>query len=122
MSSGESEFYAIVRGTSVGLGAQSMCKDFGMVKDLVVETYATAGRGMALRLGAGKVRHLHTQYLWVQAIYHDRLAKLVKVAGELNTADLMTKHLAGDKIDYFMDRCGFVILEGRSELSLRAAV
>jgi len=122
LSSGESEFYAIVRGTSVGLGAQSMCKDFGIAKELIVETDATAGRGMALRLGAGKVRHLHTQYLWVQAVYHDRIARLNKVPGEENPADLMTKHLSGDKIDYFMDRCGFVILEGRSELSLKAAV
>lgn len=121
-SSGESEFYAIVRGTSVGLGAQSMCKDFDIKKDLIVETDATAGRGMALRLGAGKVRHLHTQYLWVQAIYHDRLAKLNKVLGDENTADMMAKHLNGDKIDYFMDRRGFVILEGRSALSLKAAV
>ena len=122
LSSGESEFYAIVRGTSVGLGAQSMCSDYGMKKGLVVETDATAGRGMALRLGAGKVRHLHTQYLWVQAIYRERLAKLNKVPGELNTADMMTKHLSGDTIDFFMDRCGFVIMQGRSELSLRAAV
>eukprot|EP00959_Pyramimonas_sp_CCMP1952_P117565 2457842-Pyramimonas_sp.AAC.1 len=60
---------------------------------------------MALRLGAGKVRHLHTQYLWVQAIYHERLARLIKVPGELNTADMMTKHLSGDAIDFFMDRC-----------------
>eukprot|EP00959_Pyramimonas_sp_CCMP1952_P363148 7604569-Pyramimonas_sp.AAC.1 len=99
-----------------------MCKDYGMTKGLAIETDATAGRGLALRLGAGKVRHLYTQYLWVQAIYHEKLAKLNKVPGELNTADLMTKHLSGDKIDFFMDKCGFVIQEGRSELSLRAAV
>ena len=99
-----------------------MCKDFGMKKELVVETDANAGKGMALRLGAGRVRHLHTQYLWAQAIYHERLAKLVKVPGDLNTADMMTKHLNCDTIDFFLDRCGFVIMEGRSALSLKAAV
>eukprot|EP00959_Pyramimonas_sp_CCMP1952_P243411 5087898-Pyramimonas_sp.AAC.1 len=35
---------------------------------------------------------------------------------------MMTKHLACDTIDFYMDLCGFVILEGRSELSLKAAV
>eukprot|EP00959_Pyramimonas_sp_CCMP1952_P269341 5630700-Pyramimonas_sp.AAC.1 len=34
LSSGGSELYAIVRGASVGLGAQSMCKDYGMTKGL----------------------------------------------------------------------------------------
>ena len=51
-----------------------------------------------------------------------RLARLVKVPGDLNTADMMTKHLNGDAIDFFLDRCGFVIMEGRSALSLKAAV
>jgi hypothetical protein len=122
LSSGESEFYAIVRGTSVGLGAQSMCEDFGMKKDLIIETDATAGRGMALRLGAGKVRHLHTQYLWVQGVFHQKRARLNKVPGNHNTADMMTKHLNGETIDFFLDRCGFIIMQGRSKLSLKAAM
>eukprot|EP00959_Pyramimonas_sp_CCMP1952_P355010 7436645-Pyramimonas_sp.AAC.1 len=71
-----------------------MCKDFGLKKELIVETDATAGSGMALRLGAGKVRHLHAQCLWVQAIYRQKLARLNKVPGELNTADMMIKHLS----------------------------
>ena len=93
-----------------------------MKKDLIIETDATAGRGMALRLGAGRVRHLHTQYLWVQGVFHEKRARLDKVPGNHNTADMMTKHLNGEMIDFFLDRCGFVIMEGRSKLSLKAAV
>ena len=60
VSSGESEFYAIVRGVSAGLGCQSMARDFSQTKGLVIKTDATAGKGMSQRLGAGKLRHLQT--------------------------------------------------------------
>eukprot|EP00959_Pyramimonas_sp_CCMP1952_P250473 5235253-Pyramimonas_sp.AAC.1 len=99
-----------------------MREDFGFKKELIPETDATAGRGIALRLGAGKVRHRRAQYLWAQAIYHQKHARLNKVPGDLKTAGMMTKHPSGDMMDVFMNRCGFVILEGRGELSLRAAV
>ena len=69
VSSGESELYAIVRGASAGLGCQSMARDFNQTKGLVIKTDATAGKGMGQRLGAGKVRHLQTQYLWVQDVF-----------------------------------------------------
>jgi hypothetical protein len=121
-SSGESEFYAIVRGTSFGLGAKSMAADLGMTVELEVETDASAGRGIALRLGAGKIRHLHTQYLRVQGTFNRREAKLNKIDGDKNQADLMTKHLEQQALLKHVKNCECEFVGGRSKLALEAAV
>ncbi len=65
MSSGDSEFYSIVRGVMTAYGFKSMALDFCVVVKLVIETDWVAGRGMSLWLGAGKVRHVETHWLWV---------------------------------------------------------
>ncbi len=121
LSTAESEFYAIVRGTAVGLGAVSMGRDYGVGFKLEVATDASAGRGIALRLGAGKLRHLHTQYLWAQGVYHRREAVLIKIPGLGNEADLMTKHLAAPRMQELLRQAGFQVRAGRSKLGLRAA-
>ena len=63
-SSGESEFYSLVRGVAAGLGAVAMLRDLGveLTGDATVEVKvdATAGRGVAMRRGAGRIRHRHT--------------------------------------------------------------
>ena len=69
VSSEESEFYAMVKGTSAGLGAVSTLKDLGV--DISNNTKidkavlrgrvdASAGRGMAVRRGAGGPTQSHT--------------------------------------------------------------
>ena len=64
LSSGESEFYSIVKATSAGLGMVAMSRDFGWELKLRIWRDASAGRGIASRRGAGKVRHMATQTLW----------------------------------------------------------
>jgi hypothetical protein len=122
LSSGESEFYAIVRGVATALGMKSMALDFGLVVSLQVETDSVAGRGMALRLGAGKVRHIDTQWLWVQGVFNRREATILKIPGLTNDADLMTKYLDGGKINAVMVSMGFAFASGRSDLALKAAL
>ena len=69
LSSGESEFYNLVKGTSAGLGAVSMLKELGVdncnktkIDNAVLEVRvdASAGRGIAVRRGAGRIRHIAT--------------------------------------------------------------
>ena len=65
LSSGESGFYALVKGISAGLGAVSMLKDLGVdirkntkigKAILEVRVGASVGRGMAVRRGVGWTR------------------------------------------------------------------
>ena len=70
LSSGESEFHAIARGVATVLGMKNIAKDYGIQVKLGVETDSAAGRGMSLRLGVGKVRHVDTQWLWLHGVFN----------------------------------------------------
>ena len=57
LSSGEAEY---VKGGSVGIGMQSMARDFGDERVVRIATDSSASKGIASRLGLGKIRHLDT--------------------------------------------------------------
>ena len=78
LSSGESEFYGLVKSGSMALGAVAMAKDLGAVLATRVRYDATAGAGIANRRGVGRVRHLHTPTLWIQRHVQDGRCRSVK--------------------------------------------
>ena len=92
LSSGEAEFNGVVRGAGVGLGYQSLLRDLGIEVGLRVWTDSSAAIGICSRQGLGKLRHLDTHTLWVQQAVRSKRVDLRKVAGEVNPADLFTKH------------------------------
>ncbi len=92
LSSGEAEFNGVVRGSSAGLGYQSLMKDLGQELPLRVWTDSSAAMGTCARQGLGKLRHLDTHTLWVQQAVRSQRMQLLKIAGESNPADLFTKH------------------------------
>jgi len=92
LSSGEAEFNGVVRGAGVGLGYQSLLQDLGIHVGLRVWTDSSAAIGICSRQGLGKLRHLDTHTLWVQQAVRSKRVDLRKVAGEVNPADLFTKH------------------------------
>ena len=53
LSSGESEYYGIVKCAAIGLGARSMHSDFGMCADVVVRTDSSSGLAVGSRRGFG---------------------------------------------------------------------
>ena len=61
LSSGESEFYALVRACAFGLSVQALYRDWGLEMDLVVASDSSAARGTASRRGLGKLRHVQIQ-------------------------------------------------------------
>ena len=79
-SSAEAEFYAVVKAAAAGIGCVSKMRDFGVmlqqqgvevkaegfgdeVDSLEIKLDATAGRAMAMRRGAGRIRHIATPTL-----------------------------------------------------------
>ena len=102
-----------------------MARDLGMEATLElqsIQTYAVAGKGMAIRLGAGNIRHLATQWLWIQRIFHERLNSVVYIPGKENAAQAMTKHLSGVDLQRHVAAPGLEYREGAPALALRAAV
>ena len=73
---------------------------------------------MALRKGAGRLRHLHTQYLWCQDVFDRKEAQLTKEKGEDNEADLMTKHLGKQVLERHLMAISQEFQHGRAESSL----
>ena len=121
LSSGEAEYYGVVKGASVLLGALSLCKDLGVEMKGRVHTDSSAAKGMANRRGLGKTRHIDTQYLWVQERLSAGSFELKKEGTDDNVGDLFTKHLEQAKSSDFTARLGFVVREGKASLTLSAA-
>ena len=62
LSTGESEFYAITKGSAHSLHSQAILKGFGvMVVEAVVLSDASAGIGIASRQGCGRLKHLEVK-------------------------------------------------------------
>ena len=124
LSSGEAEFYAMVKGTSAGLGAEALLRDMGApsCKPLQVTVDATAGIGIASRKGAGRIRHIATPTLWMQRMVNDGTIMVAKVPGVQNPADMGTKPLSGPCLLFALRRCGFVEAKGSSKLAFRAVL
>ena len=66
LSSGESEWHALVRTASAVLGFANMAKDMGRILKPRLQVDAEAAKGIASRRGVGKIRHLDTSPLWAK--------------------------------------------------------
>ena len=115
LSSGEAEFYGIVKGASVGLGCVAMCRDLGFNMKLEVYTDASAAKGIASRRGLGKTRHIAVHYLWIQGRIRLGDFCLYKCKGTENPADLLTKHLDRNKIHAILSFISLNYVEGRAK-------
>ena len=64
LSSGESEFYACVKGAAL-LGMRSLMLDWGICPKLtlIIRTDPSAAKGFATRRGLGRQRHVSTRFL-----------------------------------------------------------
>ena len=76
-SSAESELYVVVIGACEGLGTITLCKDLGETASMVLESDATAAKGILDRTGLAKVRHINVNCLWLQEQCAKRLVTLV---------------------------------------------
>ncbi len=120
LSSGEAEFVANTKGGSVALGMQSMARDFGDELTLDLRTDSSASKGMASRIGLGKVRHLDTALLWLQHHVNQKKIRLHKEPGSENLADVGTKDVPEVTMKKMMSLMGFKEASGRHPKALAA--
>ena len=69
-------------------------KDMGFDFRLRLHVDSNAAKAITSRLGLGKVRHMEVKYLWAQEAYRKKRFEVLKVAGEKNPADVLTKALS----------------------------
>ena len=115
LSSGEAEFYAVLKGTVEALGLSAVAEELGFIfRPPRVGSDSTAAKGTAYRHGLGKLKHLDLKYLWIQEAARAKRVVIVKEDTETNFGDLMTKHLAEEKMIKLLRGAGFEFREGRA--------
>lgn len=116
LSSGEAEYYGVVKAAGVGLGYRALLHDIGIDLPVRVWTDSTASIGICGRQGLGKLRHLDTNCLWVQQRVRDKSFELRKVKGTENPADLFTKYLpSANVVEHLLKLFGCEFRDGRAE-------
>ena len=116
LSSGESEYYGIVKGSATGLSVQALAKDWDLELKLELKADSSAGLGAAQRQGLGRLRHVQTRYLWVQERVRQGDVGVSKVRGDRNPSDMLTKPMDRGKREYFMNMIGQWYMEGRAKM------
>ena len=87
LSSGEAEYYAMVKAATVAIGVHSIVQDMGvpLSAPINIHTDMSADIGVAIRVGIGKVRHIE-------------VSQLIMVKSEDSLADALTKAVTADDI------------------------
>ena len=120
LSSGEAEYYSLVTLVAEMCGVNSLAKDWNLEYKFGINMDATAAIGMAGRRGLGKVKHVHTVFLWIQ----ERLQELKAVVKKQHTsdmlADILTKFLPRESLEKLLRRMGYVYREAEHNLRLEA--
>ncbi len=115
VSSGESEFFSVVKAAAMGLGMKGLMEDLGVAVGAQANTDSSAAKSITARGGAGRARCTEVQELWVQ----DRITKgeltVAKVKGESNVADDLTKCMKRHTTDALMKVRRVVRKSGRHE-------
>ena len=121
LSSGEAEYYGIVKAASVALGIRSLAADMGVEyeKPIAIKSDASAAIGISNRIGVGKIRHIEVTQLWVQDKVASKEIVIVTVPTEENLADALTKALDAHVISKHVLGVRAQILCDRYPLSLK---
>ena len=105
-SSGEAEYYAIVRAAMEAIGLKSIMEDLGWQASIRLWVDSSAAKSIASRVGLGRVRHLEVKFLWLQQTVKDKKVGIHKVRGDMNPADVLTKPKNFKEIENLMKGVG----------------
>ena len=117
LSSGEAEYYSLVKAGSQSLGCQSMIKDFGLTARIKLVTDASAAQGIAARRGLGQVKHIEVNQLWLQDTVNKNVIRIEKTGGKANISDTLTKYMELESLTTHMQGSQLRIRPGRHELA-----
>ena len=90
LSSGEAELNAMLKAGCEGLSMKYLLEEIGEEKRLHLRGDSSASHGTLNRLGAGRIKHLHTRQLWLQERVFSGEVSVEKVGRSINWADALT--------------------------------
>ena len=107
LSSGEAELNSAVKGISEAIGLRELLREILQVTVTIrIHVDASACKGMLLRHGTGKVKHLTTKQLWVQGAFQAHGMEVLKVPRAENSADILTQPTTGEEMAAGLDLMG----------------
>ena len=105
LSSGEAELNAAVKGLSETIGLHNLISEiWGVVPTSRLYVDASACKGMILRRGSGKVKHLSVKQLWAQECVRAYGVTIQKISRDQNPSDVLTHSVSHPTTDNQMER------------------
>ena len=111
---GEAELYAI--GTSIlePLHARNFILETGFAKTcpVTVHTDSAAANSMATRFGTTRrTRHIDLRFLYLQHLVKSGAIRALKIPGDQNTADVLTKYVTADTLRIPLEKLGLLEIQ-----------
>ena len=117
LSSGEAEYYGMVRAAAEGIGSKSILADMHVNVKLKLMEDSSAAKGIAERTGLGKVRHIEVNQLWLQEKVYNGDIIVEKVGTDDNLADALTKPLTSQGILKHVEGLRYEMRQDRHRLA-----
>ena len=114
----EAEIYALLKRAHQSLGVINLGKDFGLKLSTMLRIDASAALAITHRQRLGKLRHIDAHWLWIRDKVNNKQITATNVNGNLNPADLLTKHLPIEDLRRHVSTLGFEWMIGRAFQSL----
>ena len=112
MSSGEAEYCGVVNGACEAVGFLSLLQDLTSRRSNV-RVSTDSSRGIAVRQGVGKVRHLEVRTLWLQDQVDRGLIQVAKIVGQTIAC---TKYFDGRTLQEMLSLLPLCFTGGRHAL------
>ena len=108
LSSAESEFYAIGTGATEALHLKNFLKEILTNKiNLKLHTDSTSGKSIAARIGVSrKAKHIDLKFMFIQHLIHDGILSIHKVDTKHNPADIFTKYVSREVLQWHLYQAG----------------
>ena len=111
LSSCEAELNSAIKGACEMLAARTLMTEWGHEPECLMKGDSSACRGVLLREGLGKLKHISVKQLWVQEAVQSGQVAFEKIPRNINASDLLTHHWGTDAFAHF-NRLGFITLPG----------
>jgi hypothetical protein len=106
MSSCEAELLALNEGAREAKLVQGLLGELHVKLPVRVYTDSGSARLMAYRRGPGRMKHIELRQLWLQEQVRSKMFEIEKIPTEQNLADVLTKPLGKERLEYFRPRLG----------------
>ena len=95
-------------GAAEALGIRELLTDIGLPTTILLRSDSTPAMGAATRHGLGRLQQVQVRDLALQQWIADGRLTLQKVTSDMNTANLLTKHVSQNVLQSLVPKLGLL--------------